>query len=143
MVQGNLLAPPPVGRNAVISSAMRSIAERERVSDRYWTHHDKLNEMRIWCAPARRGTCCTCCRAKRSWNWVAGRAPLPGLEGVTKGECPITAVTFHPGNDLAWSRDARPVVEAVRSANSRESWRSGYSITRLPVMHSITPAAPL
>ena len=71
MVSGNVLTPPPIGRNAVSSPAMQSIANRERVSDRYWTHHDKLNEMRIWWARARRGICCIYCRVKQSWNWVA------------------------------------------------------------------------
>ena len=71
---GNLLAPPRLGRMRCFTQAMRSIADRERVSDRYWTHHDKLNELRIWWRRAPRGTCFTCCRAKRSWSWAAARA---------------------------------------------------------------------
>ncbi len=44
----NVLAPPPVGRDAVPGKAIQSIADRERLADRYWTHSDKLNSMRIW-----------------------------------------------------------------------------------------------
>ena len=145
MVQGNLLAPPPVGRNAVISSAMRSIAERERVSDRYWTHHDKLNEMRIWWRA---------CTARHMLHLLPGETILElgcgsgtltrALEGMTRGECPITAVTFDPGNDLAWSRDANLAVEAVRVGEfpgELEERQFDYAIASNVLDH--TCAAPL
>ena len=48
MLQANPLTPPAVGLNAISESALRSIIDRERVSDRYWTYKDRLNEMRIW-----------------------------------------------------------------------------------------------
>ena len=36
------------------------------------------------------------------------------LEGVSRTECPITAATFDPGNDLSWLGDVLPTTEGVR-----------------------------
>jgi len=94
---------------------MRSIADRERVSDRYWTHHDKLNAMRIWWRA---------CTARHLLHLLPGETILElgcgsgtltrALEGVTRGECPITAATFDPGNDLSRLREVMPRIEMVR-----------------------------
>ena len=74
MLSTNPVAPPSVGLDAIPASMMKSIADRERASDRYWTHKDKLVESRVWWRPAPRGTCSTCCPARRSWSWGADRA---------------------------------------------------------------------
>jgi SAM-dependent methyltransferase len=94
---------------------MKSIAERERVSDRYWTHHDKWNDMRIWWRA---------CTARHLLHFLPGETILElgcgsgtltrALEGVTRGECPITAATFDPGNDLSSLRGTMSAVETVR-----------------------------
>ena len=51
------------------------------------------------------------------------------LEGVTRSECPITAATFDPGNDLAWleTRCRRP--KGSGSAGSPASWKAASSTT--------------
>jgi SAM-dependent methyltransferase len=94
---------------------MRLIAERERVSDRYWMRDDTLNEMRIqWRA----------CTARHLLHFLPGETILElgcgsgtltrAIEGVTRGECPITAATFDPGNDISKLREALPAVEALQ-----------------------------
>ena len=115
MVPQNLLAPPPAGRSAVPWPTMQSIANRERVSDRYWTHHDSLNDMRIrWRA----------CAVRHLLHLLPGETILElgcgtgtltrGLVEVTRGECPITAATFDPENDLSRVRELLPAVETVQ-----------------------------
>jgi SAM-dependent methyltransferase len=94
---------------------MKSIAERERVSDRYWTQHDKWNDMRIWWRA---------CTARHLLHFLPGETILElgcgsgtltrALEGVTRGECPITAATFDPGTDVSRLRVTMRAVETVR-----------------------------
>ena len=115
MLQTNPLAPPPVGLNAVPASLMKSIADRERASDWYWSHKDKLVGMRVWWRA---------CAARHMLHLLPGETILElgcgsgnltrALEGVSRGECPITAATFDPGNDLAWLRDSVPTIEGMR-----------------------------
>jgi SAM-dependent methyltransferase len=115
MLQTNPLAPPPVGLNALPPSMMDSLAERERVSDRYWTHKDRLIEMRVWWRA---------CTARHLLHLLPGETILElgcgsgsltrALEGVSRGECPITAATFDPRNDLRWLCDSLPSTGGVR-----------------------------
>ena len=110
---------------------MQSIADRERVSDRYWTHNDKLNEMRIWwrAAPARHML--HLLPGETILELGCGSGTLTrALEGVTRGECPITAATFDPGNDLVVARDAScRRSKRSGSAGSPASWRAASSTT--------------
>jgi dolichol-phosphate mannosyltransferase len=112
----NPLVPPPVGMNALSPSTLRSITDRERVSDRYWTHKDSLNEMRIWWRA---------CTARHLLHLLPGETILElgcgsggltrALEGVTRGECPITAATFDTDNTLSGIGEGRTgAIEGVR-----------------------------
>ena len=106
---------PRWGLNAILAAMLKSIADRERVSDRYWTHKDKLIGMRVWWRA---------CTARHMLHLLPGETILElgcgsgtltrALEGVTRGECPITAATFDPANDLSWLGDALPTTEGVR-----------------------------
>ena len=125
MLSTNPVAPPPVGLDAIPASMMKSIADRERVSDRYWTHKDKLVESRVWWRA---------CTARHLLHLLPGETILElgcgsgmltrALEGVSRTECPITAATFDPGNDLSWLGDVLPTTEGVRlSAVPRRAGR--------------------
>jgi dolichol-phosphate mannosyltransferase len=115
MNQTNPLAPPPVGQNAIPAPMMKSIIDRERVSDSYWTHKDKLVGMRVWWRA---------CTARHMLHLLPGETILElgcgsgtltrALEGISRGECPITSATFDPENDLSWLGDAPSITEGVR-----------------------------
>ena len=115
MLSTNPVAPPLVGLDAVPASMMKSIADRERASDRYWTQKDKLVESRVWWRA---------CTARHLLHLLPGETILElgcgsgmltrALEGVSRTECPITAATFDPGNDLSWLGDVLPTSEGVR-----------------------------
>ena len=146
MLQTNPLAPPPVGLNAISASTMKSIADRERVSDWYWTHKDKLIEMRVWWRA---------CTARHMLHLLPGETILElgcgsgtltrALEGVSRGECPITAATFDPGNDLSWLAQRRcRSTEGVRLSGfpgELEGRQFDYVIASNVLDHSC--AAPL
>ena len=52
------------------------------------------------------------------------------LEGVSRGECPITAATFDPGNDLSWlSEVAADDRGGPAERVSRASWKAASSTT--------------
>ena len=115
MIQTNPLAPPPTGPKAILSTTIGSIAERERVSDWYWTHKDSLTGMRVWWRA---------CTARHMLHLLPGETILElgcgsgsltrALAGVSRNECPITAATFDPANDLAAIRNDLPTIEAIR-----------------------------
>ncbi len=115
MVEVNPFAPPSGGQSAVSKAVLESLADRERVSDRYWTRKDSLNGMRIWWRA---------CTARHLFHLLPGETILElacgsgtltqSLEGVTRGECPITAATLDPSNDLVRLKEKHPSVEAVR-----------------------------
>jgi SAM-dependent methyltransferase len=115
MLQTNPLAPPPVGLDALPESMMKSIADRERVTDAYWTHKDKLIGMRVWWRA---------CTTRHMLHLLPGETILElgcgsgaltrALQSVSRGECPITAVTFDPANDLSWLTDMLPTTQGVR-----------------------------
>jgi SAM-dependent methyltransferase len=114
MLQTNPLAPPPVGLNAIGGSILWSIRERERVSDWYWSHADTIRKMRRWWRA---------CTARHLLHILPGETILElacgsgtltaALGAITRDECPITAATFDPENDLSRVRDALPSAECV------------------------------
>jgi dolichol-phosphate mannosyltransferase len=105
----------PTRLSGLSAAALKSIADRERVTDRYWTRNDRLNEMRIWW----RG-----CTARHLFHILPGETILElacgsgkfteALLGVTRGECPITAATFDGSSDLSNAPAKHPRVETVR-----------------------------
>jgi len=115
MLQTNPLAPPPVGQKAILALTMGSIADRERVSDWYWTHKDILIGMRVWWRA---------CTARHMLHLLPGETILElgcgsgtltrALERISRGECPITAATFDQGNDLSGPRNSLPSIERLR-----------------------------
>lgn len=115
MLQTNPLAPPPSGLAALPSSMMQSLAERERVSDVRRTSRDNLAHARAWWRA---------CTARHLLHLLPGETILElacgsglltqALEGVARGECPITAATFDPQNRLEWLEKALPTTEGVR-----------------------------
>jgi 2-polyprenyl-3-methyl-5-hydroxy-6-metoxy-1,4-benzoquinol methylase len=105
---------PPVKVNTISDKAVKSLAERERISDLYWTRKDRFNEMRIWWRA---------CTARHLFHILPGETILDlacgsgkltqALLGVTRGECPITAATFDSSGTLEQPPD-HPQVERVR-----------------------------
>jgi SAM-dependent methyltransferase len=80
---------------AISRSRFDSVAARERVSDRYWSHEDPINELRLqWRAHT----------IRHLFHVLPGESILElgcgsggmthALVRVTRGECPITAATF-------------------------------------------------
>ena len=115
MLEANPFAPPPTGLNAVPASMINSVAERERVSDSYWSHKDKLVEMRVWWRACTARHMLHLLPGETILELACGAGTLTGaLEGVSRGECPITATTFNLNNDLAWLRDSLPTTEGVK-----------------------------
>ncbi|MDB5350698.1 MAG: glycosyl transferase family 2 [Planctomycetota bacterium] len=114
MIDPSLLAPPAPGPNVLSSAAFEAIATRERVSDRYWTHKDTILAERLWWRAQ---------TARHMFHILPGETVLElgcgtgaqtkAIHSVTRGECPITAATFMPGNDLHTLREACPAVEVV------------------------------
>jgi len=99
MLQANPFTPPAVGLNAISEMALRSIIDRERVSDRYWTYKDRLNEMRIWWRGCTVRHLLHVLPGETILELGCGSGTLTGaLEGVSRGESPITAATFVPEN---------------------------------------------
>jgi dolichol-phosphate mannosyltransferase len=111
----NVLAPPPVGRDAIPGKAIQSIAERERLADRYWTHSDKLNSMRIWWRAATARHLLHLLPGETILELGCGSGTLTcAIDGVTRGECPVTAATFDGGSDLARLKAVLPGIETVQ-----------------------------
>jgi SAM-dependent methyltransferase len=93
---------------------MESIAARERVSDRYWAHKDKLIGMRVWWRATTARHLLHLLPGETILELGCGSGSLTrALGGVSRGECPITAATFIAGNDLTGLHDALPTVERV------------------------------
>ena len=115
MLQSNPLAPPPAALNALSVSAMKSIADRERVSDWYWTRKDSLIGMRVWWRATTARHILHLLPGETILELGCGSGTLTrALEGVSRKECPITAATFDPGNDLSELPDALQSTEGVR-----------------------------
>lgn len=115
MTDLNPLAPPSAGPNALPAAALQSLIARERVSDHYWSRQDTMNFVRTWWRAH---------TVRHMFHTLPGETILelgcgsgtltPALAGVTRDECPITAATFLPTNDLGAIRDKLPQVETVR-----------------------------
>ena len=115
MLQTNPLAPPPVAQNALSESVVRSIADRERVSEWYWARKDALIGVRVWWRAATARHILHFLPGETILELGCGSGKLTGaLEGVTRGECPITAATFIPQNDMSRLSSASPLTEGVR-----------------------------
>jgi SAM-dependent methyltransferase len=114
MLQANPLTAPPAPANILGDAGMRSIAQRERVSDWYWTRKDTLIGMRVWWRAATARHILHLLPGESILELGCGSGTLTrALEGVTRGECPITAATFDPKNDLSWLADASTSIEGV------------------------------
>jgi dolichol-phosphate mannosyltransferase len=115
MLATDLIAPPSAGPNALPGAAMASIISRERASDRYWSHIDPIVIMRVWWRAHTARHMFHVLPGESFLELACGSGTLtPALAGVTRGECPITAATFDPSNDLAALRARCPAVETVR-----------------------------
>ena len=87
-----------------------SIADRERVSDWYWTRKDNLIEMRVWWRATTARHMLHLLPGETILELGCGSGTLTrALEGVSRRECPITAATFDPKNDLSWLSSSLPV----------------------------------
>jgi len=115
MLQTNPLAPPPAKRNAIPELILHSIADRERISDWYWTRTDTIRDLRRWWRALTARHLLHLLPGETILELGCGSGTLTrALSDVTRGECPITAATFDPRNDLAWLRDALPGAEGLR-----------------------------
>ena len=115
MLEKNPLAPPPVVVNAVSASAMKLIADRERVSDWYWTRKDNLLEMRVWWRASTARHILHLLPGESILELGCGSGTLTrALEGASRSECPITAATFVPENNLAWLSNSLSTTEGIR-----------------------------
>jgi SAM-dependent methyltransferase len=115
MTTTNPFAPPPVGLNALRAPALELIAARERVSDRYWTRRDKLNDMRIWWRASTARHLLHLLPGETILELGCGSGTLTrALSVISRGECPITAATFDPAIDEGCIRGNWPGIEIVR-----------------------------
>ena len=115
MVAKNPLAPPPVVSNAISASAMKSIADRERVSDWYWTRKDTLIGMRVWWRATTARHILHLLPGERILELACGTGILTrALEAVSRRECPITAATFDPENQMSWVSSSLRSTVGVR-----------------------------
>jgi ubiquinone/menaquinone biosynthesis C-methylase UbiE len=104
-------APPA----AAACPALAAIAARERVSDRYWSHRDPINELRTWWRAQ---------TVRHLFHLLPGESILElgcgsgtltrALVRATRGECPITAATFSLSAVHPSLRALEPGVEVVR-----------------------------
>src|SRR5262249_21104166 len=114
MIGTEFSAPPATGPNALTGAALPSISSRELASDRYWSGIDTINLIRLWWRAHTVRHMFHVLPGETILELACGSGTLtPALAGVTRGECPITAATFIPGNDLAALRARLPDVEAV------------------------------
>ena len=95
--------------------ALEAVAARERISDRYWSHRDPINELRTWWRAQ---------TARHLFHLLPGETILElgcgsgtltrALVRATRGECPLTAATFTRSPDHPSLRALGPAVEVVR-----------------------------
>ncbi len=95
MIATEPLEAPPARTNAPVFPGLEAIAARERVSDRYWSRKDPINEMRSWWRAQ---------TVRHTFHILPGETILElgcgsgnltrALLRATRGECPITAATF-------------------------------------------------
>jgi SAM-dependent methyltransferase len=92
------------------------VAARERVSDRYWSQRDPINELRTWWRAQ---------TVRHLFHLLPGESILElgcgsgqltrALVRATRGECPITAATFYlPPKEAERLAAFDPAVEVVR-----------------------------
>jgi dolichol-phosphate mannosyltransferase len=114
MSQTNPLATAPVALNALSGLAIKSIADRERASDWYWTRKDSLIGSRVWWRAATARHILHLLPGETMLELGCGSGTLTrALEGVTRSECPITAATFDPKNHLSWLSDSLQSTDGV------------------------------
>jgi SAM-dependent methyltransferase len=102
---------PPAG----VHPGFESIAARERVSDRYWSQRDPINELRTWWRAQ---------TVRHLFHVLPGESILElgcgsgrltrALVRATRGECPITAATFFLPPDHQTLKALPSAVEVVR-----------------------------
>src|SRR5215467_13614960 len=90
------------------------LAMRERATDKYWSHHDPIHELRIWWRAQ---------TARHIFHLLPGESILElgcgsgkltrALLKVTRGECPITAATFEFPPDHKGLKSLQPDVEVI------------------------------
>ena len=115
MLDTNPLVAAPAALNALSEPAMQSIADRERVTDWYWTRKDSLIGSRVWWRATTARHILHLLPGETVLELGCGSGTLTrALEGVSRGECSITAATFDRGNDLVWLGNSLQSIDGVR-----------------------------
>src|ERR1700730_11380628 len=106
---------------AAVPLDLAALAMRERVTDRYWSHEDSINELRIWWRAQ---------TVRHMFHLLPGESILElgcgsgkltrALAEVTRNECPITAVTFCFSRDHDALKSLPPGVEVLGSGELDE-----------------------
>lgn len=115
MIETSPHSTTAVPRDAVSRCWIEAIAGRERVSDRYWSRRDPINELRNWWRAQ---------TVRHLFHLLPGESILElgcgsgfltrALMRATRGECPITGATFCPAPDDGRLQALASDVEVVR-----------------------------
>jgi dolichol-phosphate mannosyltransferase len=107
-------AAPLTRPDVFLRGCFDAIAGRERVSDRYWSQRDPINELRMWWRAQ---------TARHTFHLLPGETILElgcgsghltrALVRATRGECPITAASFCLPAEHEVLRALGPAVEVV------------------------------
>jgi dolichol-phosphate mannosyltransferase len=110
-----LLTPSATGPKPGRFRGLEAVIEQERVSDRYWSHRDPINELRTWWRAQTVRHLFHLLPGESILELGCGSGKLTGaLVRATRGECPITAATFQPFPAPVSLRALGPSVEIVR-----------------------------
>jgi SAM-dependent methyltransferase len=117
MAKARLLILPAARPDAVPRAGIDAVAARERATERYWSHHDPINGLRLWWRAQ---------TVRHVFHLLPGESILElgcgsgrltrALVRATRGECPITAATFLSPEDGSLASLA-PEVEVVPLRN--------------------------